>query len=95
VNVENARFALDDAPLDPECGCEVCATWSRAYVRHLFKSGEMLGPRLLSAHNVAFLVDLVGEARAAIESGTFASWSVRWTDRYRSSTPSTEASCSR
>lgn len=82
VNVENARFAEDDAPLDPECRCAVCATWSRAYLRHLFKAGEMLGPRLLSAHNVAFLVDLVDEARAAITAGTFATWADRWTDRY-------------
>ncbi len=72
VNVENARFIADDAPIDPECACRVCRTWSRAYVRHLFRSREMLGPRLLSYHNVAFLVDLVAEARAAIEAGAVA-----------------------
>lgn len=92
VNVENARFAEDDQPLDPECGCAVCATWSRAYLRHLFKSGEMLGPRLLSHHNVAFLTDLVAEARAAIEAGELESWSARWTDRY-ARTPQPEVSC--
>jgi queuine tRNA-ribosyltransferase len=84
VNVENARFAEDARPLDPECGCAVCARWSRAYLRHLFKSGEMLGPRLLSHHNVAFLADLVAEARAAIEARTFEGWSSRWIDRYAS-----------
>ncbi|CAN5796193.1 tRNA guanosine(34) transglycosylase Tgt [soil metagenome] len=92
VNVENARFAEDDRPLDPECGCEVCATWSRAYLRHLFKSGEMLGPRLLSYHNVAFLTGLVADARAAIEAGELESWSARWTGRYaRTSQP--EVTC--
>jgi queuine tRNA-ribosyltransferase len=92
VNVENARFAEDDRPLDAACGCAVCARWSRAYLRHLFKSGEMLGPRLLSHHNVAFLTDLVSEARAAIEAGDFEGWSARWTDRYASS-PQPEVSC--
>ena len=92
VNVENARFAEDERPLDPECGCGVCATWSRAYIRHLFRSREMLGPRLLSYHNVAFLTDLVAQARAAIEGGTFAAWSAHWTDRY-TRTPEPEVSC--
>ncbi|MGH7566535.1 MAG: tRNA guanosine(34) transglycosylase Tgt [Gemmatimonadota bacterium] len=86
VNVENARFAEDDRPLDPECGCAVCATWSRAYMRHLFKSGEMLGPRLLSHHNVAFLTDLVAEARAATLAGELEGWSARWIDRYAGTT---------
>ncbi|MDX1661268.1 MAG: tRNA guanosine(34) transglycosylase Tgt [Gemmatimonadota bacterium] len=81
-NVENARFTDDGDPLDPDCACAVCTTHSRAYVRHLFKSGEMLGPRLLSYHNVAFLVDLVGEAREAIHAGAFAAWSADWLDRY-------------
>ena len=92
VNVENARFAEDGQPLDPECECMVCATWSRAYLRHLFKSGEMLGPRLLSHHNVAFLVDLTAEARAAIAAGEFDAWSARWTRRY-ANTPQAEVSC--
>jgi queuine tRNA-ribosyltransferase len=92
VNVENARFAEDALPLDPECDCAVCGTWSRGYVRHLFKSGEMLGPRLLSHHNVAFLAELVGQARAAIEAGRFDSWAAAWTDRYLA-TSTTEATC--
>jgi len=82
VNVQLASWSDDDRPIDPECACVVCATWSRAYVRHLFKSREMLGPRLLSYHNVAFLVDLVTGARRSIEAGTFAAWSTRWTERY-------------
>jgi queuine tRNA-ribosyltransferase len=94
VNVENARFAEDDRPLDAECGCMVCATWSRAYLRHLFRSGEMLGPRLLSLHNVAFLAALTAEARAAIAAGEFDAWSTRWTYRY-ANTPQAEVPCTR
>lgn len=82
VNIENARFAADDRPLDETCGCAVCSTWSRGYIRHLFRSGEMLGPRLLSYHNVAFLIDLVEQARQAIEAGDFEQWSSGWSDRY-------------
>lgn len=90
VNVENSRFADDERPLDPDCGCRVCGTWSRAYIRHLFKAREMLGPRLLSHHNVAFLVRLVDAARRAIEQGRFERWAAAWTERYMAS--ATEAS---
>lgn len=82
INVENARFAEDERPLDPDCACRVCATWSRAYIRHLFKAREMLGPRLLSHHNVAFLVQVVDAARGAIEEGRFERWADAWTGRY-------------
>ena len=82
INVENCRFTEDERPLDPDCACRVCATWSRAYIRHLFKAREMLGPRLLSHHNVAFLVQLVDAARRAIEEGRFESWADAWTGRY-------------
>jgi queuine tRNA-ribosyltransferase len=92
VNVENARFADDSASIDPECECLVCQTWSRAYVRHLFRSREMLGPRLLSYHNVAFLVTLVAEARSAIERGSVESWASDWTDRYMAGS-TLEAAC--
>ncbi|HET6616371.1 MAG TPA: tRNA guanosine(34) transglycosylase Tgt [Gemmatimonadota bacterium] len=92
VNVENARFAEDDRPLDPECGCAVCAKWSRGYIRHLFRSREMLGPRLLSHHNIAFLTELVASARAAIEAGGLESWAARWIDRY-TRIPQPEVSC--
>ncbi len=82
INIENARFAADDRPLDEACDCTVCTTWSRGYIRHLFRSDEMLGPRLLSYHNVAFLIDLVEQARRAIEAGDFEQWSSAWSDRY-------------
>jgi len=68
--VENVR---DLGPLDPECTCRVCATYTKAYVAHLFRAGELLGGRLLSYHNVAALTALVRDARAAVIDG-------RWTD---------------
>ncbi|MFN2383419.1 MAG: tRNA guanosine(34) transglycosylase Tgt [Gemmatimonadota bacterium] len=92
INIGNARFAEDDAPLDAECSCAVCATWSRAYLRHLVKSREMLGPRLLTLHNIAFLAELTAAARHAITAGAFASWARRWSDRYLAS-PLKEAPC--
>jgi queuine tRNA-ribosyltransferase len=73
-NIRNATFGRDFRPLDEECRCAVCATFTRAYVSHLFRAGEMLGPRLLSYHNLAVLLDLVSEARAAIERGEWAEY---------------------
>jgi queuine tRNA-ribosyltransferase len=71
VNVRNADLREDAGPLDPECDCSTCRRFSRGYLRHLFVAEEMLGPRLLSLHNVHFLVSLVRRARAAIVAGTF------------------------
>lgn len=72
--IRNAGYARDFTPLDPTCDCYVCTTFTRAYLSHLFRAGEMLGPRLLSYHNVYLLNDLMREARAAIESGTWAAF---------------------
>lgn len=83
VNVPVARFADDPRPLDPACGCACCTGYSRAYLRHLFVMDELLGLRLLSLHNVHFLLDLTSEARRAILRGEFADWSRRWLERYR------------
>lgn len=69
--IRNAAFVRDFRPLDERCGCFVCTTFTRAYLAHLFRSGEMLGPRLLSYHNVYLLNDLMREARAAIEAGAW------------------------
>ncbi len=82
VNIKRAEFRRDPRPLDPECGCTACARFTRAYVRHLFTSDEMLGARLLSLHNVHFLVALMRSARAAIRAGSFDAWSSAWLDRY-------------
>ena len=69
LNLRNARFADDPRPLEEGCGCPACARFSRAYVRHLVNQEEMLGLRLLSLHNLHFLLELTAGARAAIERG--------------------------
>lgn len=84
VNVKRAGFARDFRPLDPECSCECCRNYTRAYLRHLLVCGELLGHRLLSLHNVAFLVDLGRLARQAVLAGDFPGWSADWLERYRS-----------
>ncbi|WP_158921611.1 tRNA guanosine(34) transglycosylase Tgt [Acidisphaera sp. S103] len=71
-NLRNARFAGDPAPLDPECGCPTCMKHSRAYLHHLFRAGEMLGPMLLTWHNLTYYQDLMGGIRSAIQAGEFA-----------------------
>jgi queuine tRNA-ribosyltransferase len=74
LNLRNARFARDPRPLDEGCACPACTRHSRAYIRHLVNQQEILGLRLLSLHNLRFLLDLVREARQAIERGAFAAW---------------------
>ena len=74
LNLRNAAYRIDPRPLDPECACPACERFSRAYVRHLVTQREMLGLRLLSLHNLRFVLDLTAGARAAIERGTFSSF---------------------
>ena len=74
LNIRNAVFARDLRPLDERCACSVCATFTRAYLSHLFRAEEMLGPRLLSYHNLAVLIDLLAEARGAIERNEWAAF---------------------
>jgi queuine tRNA-ribosyltransferase len=69
--IKNARHARDPRPLDPTCTCEVCRRYSRAYIRHLFVSGEMLGPMLATRHNLQFYLDTMCEIRDAIRSGEY------------------------
>ena len=83
-SIKNAAWRTDDGPLDADCHCGACTRFSRAYLRHLFVAEEILGLRLLSLHNVHFLVSLMREARAAIQAGTFAGWSRDWLARYHS-----------
>lgn len=66
-NIRNATYTRDFTPVDPDCDCYVCTTYTRAYLSHLFRANEMLGPRLLSYHNVYVLNDLMRGARAAID----------------------------
>ena len=74
LNIRNARFALDDTPLDPDCQCSVCRRYSLGYLRHLYQAGEMNAAILISHHNVAFFMETMRRARAAIVSGKFASF---------------------
>jgi len=82
VNVRNAANRTSEAPLDAECDCETCARFSLSYLRHLFVAEEILGLRLVSIHNVRFLIRVAEQARAAILDGTFPAWSRDWLDRY-------------
>ena len=74
MNIKNARFAEDDLPPDPDCGCYTCRHFSRAYLRHLYVAGEITGSVLNSIHNVAFYLDTMRQIRHAIAHGTFAAF---------------------
>lgn len=74
VSIKRSQYARDFGPLDPACGCETCQNYSRAYLRHLFKAGEILSARLMSLHNLYYLIDLMSQMRRAIENDTIASW---------------------
>lgn len=71
INIKNARFERDFGPIDDACGCYACRNFSRAYIRHLFRCGEILSARLCSWHNLHFLVNLMRDARRAIVEGRF------------------------
>ncbi len=71
LNIRNARHAADTGPVDPDCGCYTCRHYSRAYLRHLDRCGEMLGPRLATIHNLHYYLGLMSRMRGAIERGEF------------------------
>ena len=72
ININNNRYDADMAPIDDRCGCPVCRRYSRAYIRHLLKAGEMLGSRLMVLHNLWFYNNLMSEIRTALDEGRFA-----------------------
>jgi queuine tRNA-ribosyltransferase len=74
VNLRQARHRDDESALDADCDCSVCTTYSRAYLRHLLKADEMLGPRLLSLHNLHFYGALMRKAREMIRLGLLQTW---------------------
>jgi len=82
INVRGARLKGSTEPLDPTCDCETCTTYPRGYLRHLFMVEDMLGLRLVSIHNIRFLVRLGEEARVHILNGTFDGWSRQWLGRH-------------
>jgi queuine tRNA-ribosyltransferase len=97
LNLKNARFTRDPRPLDEACDCPACSRFSRAYIRHLVKENELLGLRLLSLHNLRYLLDLTAGARAAIESGRLALFKAEVLDRLaqQPAAPETETAWSR
>jgi queuine tRNA-ribosyltransferase len=82
VNMKAARFKTDTLPVDPSCDCYTCQRFDRAYLRHLSVAKELLGHRLLTIHNLRFLISLGQEARTRIQEGTFQGWSEEWLARY-------------
>ncbi len=83
VNLKASRFREDTRPIDPGCDCHTCTHYDRAYLRHLVAASELLAVRLVSIHNLRFLVRLGEEARAHIRAGTFESWKTDWLEQYR------------
>ncbi|MGI8508199.1 MAG: tRNA guanosine(34) transglycosylase Tgt [Gemmatimonadaceae bacterium] len=83
VQVRRSSYRTDRRPLVQGCGCPCCTQYDRAYLRHLFASDEMLGMRLVALHNVAFLIDVMRDARRALGTSCFDAWSEEWLTRYR------------
>ena len=84
LNIRNARFAEDDAPLDADCDCPVCTGWSRAYLHHLVRSKEILGAMLMTQHNIHFYQSLMSRIRAAIAEDRYAEFARDFRARYAS-----------
>jgi len=80
MNINNERYREDSRPIDENCGCPACARFSRAYIRHLMKAGEMLGLRLAVLHNLYFYNDLMAKIRESLEAGTFADFRRRYSE---------------
>lgn len=82
AQIKQAAFRTDRRPLVDGCACEACTHYDRAFLRHLFMSNEPLGQRLLAMHNIAFVTDLMAQARVAMHDGSFDAWSEAWLRRY-------------
>jgi queuine tRNA-ribosyltransferase len=82
VNIKNAQYTRDFTPLDPDCGCYTCRNYTRAYLRHLYKSDEILSSMLLSNHNLYFLVQTMAKIRTAIEEQRFAEYKKEFYETY-------------
>ncbi len=85
ISLKNAQFILDKGPIEEGCGCAACRGFSRGYLRHLVKSEEILGLRLISLHNLHFYLELMARARREIEAGTFAAFRREFVAGYRTS----------
>jgi queuine tRNA-ribosyltransferase len=87
INIRNARFGEDEGPLDPSCACPTCSTWSRAYLHHLVRSGEILGAMLMTEHNIWFYQGLMADLRAAIPERRLAAFAADFRASYDSRRP--------
>ena len=76
------KYLLDEKPIDPTCDCPACRNYTRAYIRHLFKAGEILPLRLNSIHNIYFLTHIMSEMRAAIENDCLLDWANAFYERH-------------
>jgi len=83
LNLKNAEFALDKRPIEENCGCPACREFTRGYIRHLIKAEEILGLRLITLHNLHFYLDLMRQAREAIEAGSFNELRRRFVANYK------------
>ena len=84
INIYNARFRDDAGPIDPSCSCYACRTFSRSYIRHLYRAGEILGPRMGTLHNIHFYVGLASEMGEAVLEGRFGAWRSSFLTAYHS-----------
>lgn len=82
VSIKNAKYERDFTPLDPECDCYTCRNYSRAYLRHLYKSNEILSSMLLSEHNLRFLVRTMQNIRQALEEDRFTEYKREFYSKY-------------
>ncbi len=89
LNLRNSRFRRDFGPLDPECPCEACADYSRAYLSHLVRENELLAHRLVTLHNVRFMGELCRRAREAIREGRYEAFMHGWISRYTGASAAT------
>jgi queuine tRNA-ribosyltransferase len=80
-------FREDEGPLDPDCACPVCATWSRAYIHHLIRSSEILGAMLMTEHNVSFYQQMMAGLRAAIAERRLTAFADTFRARYKAASP--------
>ena len=80
INIKNEKYVRDEQPIDPQCNCPVCRTYSRAYLRHLFKAEEMLAMRLSVGHNLYFYNQLMSRIRDSLDQGSFAQFRQEFTE---------------
>ena len=82
INFNNAKYKMDLGPIDEECDCYACKNYSRAYIRHLIKTNEILGVRLLSIHNLRFLTNLMEKVRIEIENDNLGNFRDEFYEKY-------------